>query len=802
MDTVAPPEPVLVAPEDNAVVRTDTPLFEWEAPITTADLFDYVLQVTSGDIAAGPFDIEVVVSGDTTEFQVGTGDPLGDAFYGWRVIARDEALNTASSVTRIFTVLLRGVDLKLESDSDVVGFFHEFDVTIKVEPQTGQPVSTVLAFLNFNTGDLEVVSIESGSTLEAELLNAFDNDTGTIDFSATTFGKAPTGDFVLAVVTFRSVNSGGTPATTIRFSTGDTELFLRRTEATFRGSTVLRNLSPPLAVELSGLKVDIALETESTVFPSNALIPVAIAVKPNGQAVDTVQVFLNFNTGDLELVGIAPDATLEAELISTSDEIKGTIDFGAATFGIPRTGDFVLAVVTFRSREPANLNEQVTTADLNSTFLRRTEAVFKGASVRRNLEPAVFTVLKPFVDIRLGLKTGDGQTRFGDFAGFAFARDEVFRVVIRLETNGQRVSAVDALLDFDPDTLEVLSVVSTGGSRNELGIIIRFDNQAGTIDFSSVSTADATTGDLAEVTFRAREATESLNVGFHEEDPRRTEAAFQGASVLRELIGFPVEIALELKLKTFESPFDIETVIKVRPNGNRISAVDVFLDFESTVTGDLEVKSITRGKDIKPVEVLGFSTSDNVADFSASILGPARTTEFELAVVNAVLTGDLSVLEKQIKFIREFPRKPGAFFRGSTIPDDRLRLVGVVIEDALPGAPENLQPVDSIFDATFNTPTPTFRWDPAVKRPAAGIRTFSLIITGDADTTILAGDAELGRVHTKRSASKMSANEMNPRKITSSFSKRENMRRNPFNRRNSLSISLRLLYISRSYSHG
>ena len=42
----------------------------------------------------------------------------------------------------------------------------------------------------------------------------------------------------------------------------------------------------------------------------------------------------------------------------------------------------------------------------------------------------------------------------------------------------------------------------------------------------------------------------------------------------------------------------------------------------------------------------------------------------------------------------------------------------------------------------------------------------------------------------------MSANEMNPRKITSSFSKREKMRRNPFNRRNSLSISLRLLYIS------
>ena len=43
---------------------------------------------------------------------------------------------------------------------------------------------------------------------------------------------------------------------------------------------------------------------------------------------------------------------------------------------------------------------------------------------------------------------------------------------------------------------------------------------------------------------------------------------------------------------------------------------------------------------------------------------------------------------------------------------------------------------------------------------------------------------------------------MNPRKSVSSFSKREKMRRNPFNRRNNRSISFRLLYISRSYSQG
>jgi len=51
----------------------------------------------------------------------------------------------------------------------------------------------------------------------------------------------------------------------------------------------------------------------------------------------------------------------------------------------------------------------------------------------------------------------------------------------------------------------------------------------------------------------------------------------------------------------------------------------------------------------------------------------------------------------------------------------------------------------------------------------------------------------LGRVHTTRSASTMRANERKPRKRTSSFSKREKMRRKPLSLRNRRSISLRFL---------
>jgi ABC-type nitrate/sulfonate/bicarbonate transport system ATPase subunit len=52
---------------------------------------------------------------------------------------------------------------------------------------------------------------------------------------------------------------------------------------------------------------------------------------------------------------------------------------------------------------------------------------------------------------------------------------------------------------------------------------------------------------------------------------------------------------------------------------------------------------------------------------------------------------------------------------------------------------------------------------------------------------------KLGRVHTIRSASTMSAKQRNARKTTSSFSKREKMRRKPFSLRKSRSISLRFL---------
>ncbi len=83
-------------------MNTPTPLFDWVA--SPGDVFEYLLRVTSGDINSGPFDVDVVVLHPGSQFQTPAGDALADASYQWRVVARDRAVNTASSATRTFTV--------------------------------------------------------------------------------------------------------------------------------------------------------------------------------------------------------------------------------------------------------------------------------------------------------------------------------------------------------------------------------------------------------------------------------------------------------------------------------------------------------------------------------------------------------------------------------------------------------------------------------------------------------------------------------------------------------------------------
>ena len=103
VDTAPPGPPILAVPAPNLVLPTNTPTVVWVAP-AGEPVEDYRLQVTSGGSFNPHLDIDVLLSGDSTQFQVPAGDALADAIYQWRVIARDRAVNTASSQTQNFTV--------------------------------------------------------------------------------------------------------------------------------------------------------------------------------------------------------------------------------------------------------------------------------------------------------------------------------------------------------------------------------------------------------------------------------------------------------------------------------------------------------------------------------------------------------------------------------------------------------------------------------------------------------------------------------------------------------------------------
>ena len=66
-----------MTPANGDRTNDNTPFFEWTP--SSGDIVDYLLQVSSGDIGLGPFDIEEVVAHPGTGHQAIL--PLGDGTY-------------------------------------------------------------------------------------------------------------------------------------------------------------------------------------------------------------------------------------------------------------------------------------------------------------------------------------------------------------------------------------------------------------------------------------------------------------------------------------------------------------------------------------------------------------------------------------------------------------------------------------------------------------------------------------------------------------------------------------------------
>ena len=209
------------------------------------------------------------------------------------------------------------------------------------------------------------------------------------------------------------------------------------------------------------------------------------------------------------------------------------------------------------------------------------------------------------------------------------------------------------------------------------------------------------------------------------------------ASVLDELIGFPAEIALQLRLTSFDPPNAADVLVQVRPNGNRISAVDALLDFDPA---DIQVIEVTPGALLVEVLTGDFDNSAGTIDIGALTLGPSAIGEFVLATIslslpNTAITSDLE--DRELLFSESFPRETKAAFAGAEVPSKLAPLA--TLTPFPPGQLPNLEK-----STPDNQKGAQFDWDPPIARPVGGLESFRVSIVGTSDqagSSVINGDA-------------------------------------------------------------
>jgi len=109
---------------------------------------------------------------------------------------------------------------------------------------------------------------------------------------------------------------------------------------------------------------------------------------------------------------------------------------------------------------------------------------------------------------------------------------EEFSVVIQAQAGSQQVDGASAYINFDPSVLQVVSV--TAGSSLPIPIQNRFNNIAGTVDYSAGAFSNFPTGTftLATVKLTSIATSPGTALTFGSSLPRQSDVTFEGASVL------------------------------------------------------------------------------------------------------------------------------------------------------------------------------------------------------------------------------------------------------------------------------
>jgi hypothetical protein len=156
-----------------------------------------------------------------------------------------------------------------------------------VEVETGmRSVNGAAAYLDFDPGILQVISVVPGERMETVIQNRYDNQAGRLDFAAGLLGKSTTGTFVLVRITFQAIGEASSSA--LHFS-----------QTTPRQSDVAGDGYSLLEQAVDGTVVVSAPTPTMTPTPTNTPVPPTPTSTPAPVMLETMHI------GDLDGTGVA-----------------------------------------------------------------------------------------------------------------------------------------------------------------------------------------------------------------------------------------------------------------------------------------------------------------------------------------------------------------------------------------------------------------------------------------------------------------------------------------------------------------
>ena len=464
-----------------------------------------------------------------------------------------------------------------------------FTVDIAIDSGT-QQVDGAQAFVNFDPDFLQVVDeygnpssiIIGGTAFQYEFLNAVDNTAGTIGYAAGSASSFPSGVFTLATIHFKA--TAETENTVVAFNLTSP----RKTRITFGGS----NLAfAPLdgSVEIaSGVEIAGSVTLQGRPDPPDASwsVPLTFRVYDPGEATPryefhpttddwgrfTIVDSIAPGTYDLQvknshtLSNRRENVTLVSglNLVNMCTLLEGDADDN----DLVDVSDFsMLAACFFKPLDSqpfcpnTDFNEDgvVDVGDfslLNSNFFEEGPIIVtcNGGGSAPSEARGILQVAEQ-EDIVIAISPS--VTRV--------LANTIFTLDIVVHSGTQQVDGVQAFVNFDPDSLQVVDEDGNpgsaiiGGTAFQYEFLNEVDNTAGTINYAAGSMSSFPSGTfiLATTRFKATKGTGNTAVTFNLASSRETKITFGGNNLSFDVLGGSVitgyENYLPLVIKKYSS---------------------------------------------------------------------------------------------------------------------------------------------------------------------------------------------------------------------------------------------------------